>query len=183
VADFDHDRFLDRVVRSEDQLARIGFGTTKQGRALARRYQRWARYRPPQARLERPTGREEMKESPFEFGNQVLSTHHLVRLLRSVFEYLATTDDQIEMLSWLRCSAGSLSIASLIASSICRRALMRMRGDNFRRVARISLTGPVIILAMRTSSSSTESTSVGWGLVAGCTRPFGFGDVGFCTRG
>jgi hypothetical protein len=35
----DYDRSLERVARSEDQRARItGFGTTKQGRALARQY-------------------------------------------------------------------------------------------------------------------------------------------------
>ena len=35
----DYDCSLERVARSEDQLAKLtGFGTTKQGRALARRY-------------------------------------------------------------------------------------------------------------------------------------------------
>jgi DNA-directed RNA polymerase len=39
VTDFDRDRSLDRLVRSEEQRAQIaGFGTTKQGRALARQY-------------------------------------------------------------------------------------------------------------------------------------------------
>ena len=35
----DYDRSLERVARSEDQRAKLsGFGTTKQGQALARRY-------------------------------------------------------------------------------------------------------------------------------------------------
>ena len=35
----DYDRSVERVARSEDQRAKLtGFGTTKQGRALARRY-------------------------------------------------------------------------------------------------------------------------------------------------
>jgi hypothetical protein len=35
----DYDRSVERVARSEDQLARLtGFGTTKQGRTLARQY-------------------------------------------------------------------------------------------------------------------------------------------------
>ena len=35
----DYDRSLERVARSEDQRAKLsGFGTTKQGQALARQY-------------------------------------------------------------------------------------------------------------------------------------------------
>ena len=35
----DYDRSVERLARSEDQRAKLnGFGTTKQGRALARRY-------------------------------------------------------------------------------------------------------------------------------------------------